>query len=103
MKTANTCQCQICKKILTQRGLSKHVINSQAKGVKKTKLISWELNRFCSHSDFVISGIASKLLNYFKKNYQWTKIFSYADRRWSVGDLYKKLGFDLECSVGPNY
>jgi len=76
---------------------------SLAKGVKQQDPLVWELNRFCTHSDFVISGIASKLLGYFKRNYKWEQIFSYADRRWSSGDLYKKLGFQLEHITQPNY
>jgi len=76
---------------------------SLAKGVKHQSSLVWELNRFCTHSDFVISGIASKLLEYFKKNYDWHKIFSYADRRWSDGNLYEKLGFELEHVTQPNY
>ncbi|RLA59296.1 MAG: hypothetical protein DRQ78_10775 [Epsilonproteobacteria bacterium] len=76
---------------------------SLAKGVKKQDPLVWELNRFCTHSKFVISGIASKLLGYFKRNYKWEQIFSYADRRWSSGDLYKKLGFQLEHITQPNY
>lgn len=63
----------------------------------------WELNRFCSNYDYHVIGIASKLLNYFKINYEWIKIFSYADRRWSIGDLYYQLGFNLEKITDQNY
>ena len=63
----------------------------------------WELNRFATHKNFIICGIASRLLNYFKKTYSWTEIFSYADLRWSVGEVYYKLGFDLEHISKPNY
>jgi len=63
----------------------------------------WELNRFCSHSNYIIPGIAGKLLSYFKKNYKWDVIFSYADRRWSDGNLYLKLGFSLEKITSVNY
>ena len=73
-----------------------------AKGSKNQKDI-WELNRFCTNSDYHIAGIASKLLSYFKKNYEWSEIFSYADRRWSLGDLYCKLGFELDHITSPNY
>ena len=76
---------------------------SLAKGVKHQDPLIWELNRFCTHSDFVISGIASKLLAYFKRNYKWEQIFSYADRRWSSGNLYEKLGFQLDHKTQPNY
>jgi len=63
----------------------------------------WELSRFCSNSNYHIPGIASKLLTYFKRNFQWYKIFSYADRRWSQGELYYKLGFKLDSVTKPNY
>ncbi len=63
----------------------------------------WELNRFCSNSNYHIPGIASKLLKHFQRNYEWKEIFSYADRRWSNGNLYYKLGFELERKTGINY
>ena len=61
----------------------------------------YELSRFCSK--YHIPGIASKLLSHFKRNYDWKEIFSYADRRWSDGDLYYKLGFELTHITKPNY
>lgn len=63
----------------------------------------WELSRFCSNNKYLVIGIASKLLTYFKSNYKWKKIFSYADRRWSTGRVYYKLGFNLEHITKPNY
>jgi len=63
----------------------------------------WELNRFCSDSNCLVVGIAGKLLSYFKKNYVWNEIFSYADLRWSEGNVYFKLGFDLDYATKPNY
>ncbi len=73
-----------------------------SKGSKSIEGI-WELNRFCSDSDFHIPGIAGKLLSHFKKNFEWSEIFSYADRRWSQGNLYEKLGFELIHITKPNY
>lgn len=73
-----------------------------AKGSKAEDGV-WELNRFCSKLDYSIQGIASKFLSYFKNNYDWNTIFSYADRRWSIGNLYYKLGFELEKTTSPNY
>ena len=61
----------------------------------------WELNRFCSSCN-VIGGF-SKLLEYFKNNYDWNCIFSYVDRRWNSGDSYKKIGFELIKTTKPNY
>ena len=63
----------------------------------------WELNRFATDYRYVVRGGAGKLLNYFKNNYQWSTIYSYADRRWSEGDMYYSLGFKLGRVSKPNY
>jgi very-short-patch-repair endonuclease/DNA-directed RNA polymerase subunit RPC12/RpoP len=63
----------------------------------------YELTRFCSILNFSIIGGASKLLKYFEKNYKPTEIISYADKRWSDGNLYNKLGFNLVGTTQPNY
>ena len=76
---------------------------SISKGMKNKNNSVWELNRFCTNSNYHISGIAGKLLSYFKRNYEWKEIFSYADRRWSCGELYYKLGFELDHITSPNY
>jgi hypothetical protein len=73
-----------------------------SKGSKSENNI-WELNRFCSNHNYHIPGIASKLLTYFKRNYFWNEIFSYADLRWSEGNVYYKLGFILDYITKPNY
>jgi len=61
----------------------------------------FELNRFCVNKNVV--GIASKLLEHFKRNYKWKKIISFADKRWSEGNLYEKLGFSKEKILTPDY
>jgi len=63
----------------------------------------WELNRFCVKHNFSVIGIAGKLLTFFKRNYKWSEIFSYCDLRWSEGNLYYKLGFNLVKTTKPNY
>lgn len=63
----------------------------------------YELNRFCSDSDYSIVGIASKLLKYFIKHFNCNQIFSYSDRRWSTGKLYQTIGFDFVHNSCPNY
>ncbi len=75
---------------------------SIAKGAKSITT-SWELNRFCTRYDVSGVGIASKLLNYFIKEFKPFTIFSYADRRWSDGNLYYELGFELDKYTPPNY
>lgn len=67
------------------------------------KTYEWELLRFCNKAGFHITGGASKLLNYFEKNYKPKSLISYADRRWSKGNLYEKLGFSHIGNSRPNY
>ena len=66
------------------------------------KNFSWELIRYATISNFNIVGGAGKLLSYFKKNYKGN-IITYADRRWSIGNLYKTLGFSFQGYSKPNY
>ena len=61
----------------------------------------YELIRYAT-STSVIGG-AGKLLSYFIKAYNPTKIISYADRRWSNGNLYEKIGFTKVSDGTPNY
>jgi hypothetical protein len=63
----------------------------------------YELSRFSNICFHTIPGAASKLLSHFKKNYSWKEIFSYADRRWSNGNVYHKLEFKLVSAGIPNY
>ncbi len=55
--------------------------------------LSYELNRFAVIKDVTIPGIASKLLKTFMNEYAPERLISYADRRWSNGNVYKQLGF----------
>ena len=64
---------------------------------------SYELLRFCNKLDTSVIGAADKLLKYFIKTYNPKKIISYADRRWSIGNLYEKLGFKFIHNSKPNY
>lgn len=63
----------------------------------------YELIRFCNKLNTNVIGGASKLLKHFIDNYKPLKIISYADRRWSNGELYEKLGFTYKHSSKPNY
>jgi len=65
----------------------------------------YELSRYASSIDCNVIGGASKLLSYFIKEYNPTKIISYADRRWtySKNNLYEKIGFRKISSGTPNY
>ena len=63
----------------------------------------YELLRFCNKLNTNVIGGASKLLKHFIKTYKPKNIVSYADRRWSVGNLYNTLGFKLYNISKPSY
>ena len=66
------------------------------------KKYDWELIRFCSLKYTNVIGGASKLFKYFLDRYEGN-IITYANRRFSQGNLYKQLGFtNMGCSA-PNY
>jgi hypothetical protein len=63
----------------------------------------FELLRFCAKKGYHVIGGASKLLKYFERNFNPVKIVSYADHRWSYGNMYSRLGFELKHISKPNY
>ena len=63
----------------------------------------WNLNRFCSSKNTNVVGGASKLFEHFIKNYKPSRVISYADRDWSIGNLYYKLGFKKIGESLPDY
>lgn len=62
----------------------------------------WELMRFASKCGVNVVGGASKLLAQFSKLNSGS-VVSYADRRYSDGGLYEKLGFRKVGVSKPNY
>lgn len=70
---------------------------------RKNKEDSYELLRFCNKLNTSVIGGADKLLKHFIKTHQPKEIISYADRRWSQGNLYEKLGFEFIHNSRPNY
>jgi len=67
-----------------------------------SSISDWELSRFSNELNTTVVGGASKLLSYFMKNYSGS-ILSYADRRYSNGNLYLALGFVEHHVVNPSY
>lgn len=66
----------------------------------KTEL---ELLRFCNKLNTQVIGGASKLFKHFVRNNEFEEIISYADRRWSNGNMYENLGFELSHKSAPSY
>lgn len=63
-------------------------------GRRKTNNKSeFELIRFCNKLNTTVVGGASKIFNYFIKNYEFNEIISYSDNSYSNGDIYKTLNF----------
>jgi hypothetical protein len=60
----------------------------------------FELIRFAS--TYTVRGGAGRLLTAFFKDHPGTLV-TYADRRWSRGDLYQTLGFSREGTIKPGY
>ena len=63
----------------------------------------WEINRFSSKLNTSIIGGASKLFSAFVRNLNPKSVISYADNRWSDGNLYNQLGFKKTNTGTPNY
>lgn len=68
-----------------------------------TKSAEWELIRFCNKLNTTVVGGASRLFNHFIKTHRPKSVVSYADYRWSNGELYKALNFDFLHRSSPNY
>ncbi len=72
-------------------------------GRKKMEEGGYNLSRFCNKLGYNVVGGASKLLSYFIKEYKAYRIVSYADKDWSVGNLYYTLGFKNISNNKPDY
>jgi hypothetical protein len=66
--------------------------------VKKSET-ECELVRYAS-SIRVVAGL-SKIIKYLEKNFTYTSIVSFADRRWSEGVMYNSCGFVQVSEVPP--
>jgi len=63
----------------------------------------WELLRYCSLLDHSVIGGASRIFSKFIQIYDPIQVLSFADKRWSIGNLYKELGFDQHKDTAINY
>ena len=63
----------------------------------------YELLRFCSKLNTNVVGAAGRLLKAFLRDLNPSEVISYADKRWSQGNLYKQLGFEHTHDSRPNY
>lgn len=66
----------------------------------------WELNRFCTNTNYRCPGVASKIFKQFIKDYNPDSVKSFLDRRWCFDEknnLYTKLGFKQDAILPPDY
>lgn len=64
------------------------------------------LRRLCFSPNYSIAGGASRLFEKCKewaKQEKFDKIISWSDNRWSIGNVYSKLGFTMEKEYGADY
>lgn len=76
------------------------------RNMTKNEFLEFELSRYATKSDYIISGLASKMIKFFIKKYNPKSIISFADRRWTLdcdNNLYVNLGFKLVSIVKPTY
>ena len=67
------------------------------------KNAEWELIRLATKKFHSVVGGASRLLTHFIKNHSPKNILSYCDRRWSDGEVYTSVGFELSHISPPSY
>ena len=63
----------------------------------------YELIRNATRMNTIVIGGASKLLAYFVGLHNGSRIISYADRRYSNGSVYDRMGFKFVQYTQPNY
>lgn len=68
-----------------------------------TKKYEYELTRYCSLAGTRVTGGAGRLLKAFERTRRPKSLVSYADRRWSAGGMYEKLGFKFLHDSPPDY
>ncbi len=69
---------------------------------KTKQYAEYELVRFCTKLNHRVRGGASKLLKKFTTEVS-NSVFSFSNKRWGTGAVYKQLGFTLHHSSDPGY
>lgn len=67
------------------------------------KQIEWENIRCCNKVGYKVIGGIQKLWCHFINKYSPKSVVSYCDRRWFLGETYKKLGFSFIKDNAPQY
>lgn len=82
--------------VMTFCNIRKSLGNNYSEGL-------FELSRFASKLDTSVIGGFSKIFTYFIRNYEFTSIITYADLRWSEGNIYSVCNFEFSHVSDPSY
>ena len=66
----------------------------------------FELSRYATKQNYMVMGLASKMLKQFINDCSPNSIISFADRRWTMDgnkNMYTNLGFELVSILKPTY
>ncbi len=63
----------------------------------------WELARMVGHPGFRVHGIWSKIMKLFAAEHLPSSVVSFSDNRLFDGQVYSKIGFQLDGDVNPDY
>lgn len=66
----------------------------------------WNLTRFATDIDTLCPGLGGKIFAFFKRNYEFDRVITFADRRWTTDEddnLYTKIGFKKDSVLPPAY
>lgn len=72
-------------------------------GFNRHHKFGWEVSRLATIKNHVVIGGASKMFSKFINDFNPNMIMTYANRCYSDGLVYYKLGFDLIKITKPNY
>ena len=62
-----------------------------------------DMIRFCTNQSGTYPGLMSKVVSYVKKQYNYAELVTFADLRYSYGDVYLKSGFTEVNRLKPDY
>lgn len=63
----------------------------------------WGLDRYCVKIGYGVAGAFPRLLKAFIDDHTPRRVVTFADRRWSRGDVYLRNGFRLDGVTRPSY
>ena len=63
----------------------------------------YEIYRLCWKSGYAVNGGTNKLFSYFLEKYKPSSVVTYSDITKFTGNVYLRLGFQVDCITKPGY